>query len=126
MEPKETSPTIVGTVIESVWTELYETNRKEVLLATSFFFIAFILLIFTPTIAPAIQPHGRLFENALKTFINPKIVPVYSVDYVQGALERTYSALFVSSVVSFAGLTTRLFDIVRTQPIKWVMDIEED
>jgi len=126
MEPNEPMPTIVGTVIESVWAELYSTNRREVLLSAAFFFVALILVIFTPTMAVQFEPIAKVFETILKSFINPRLVPSYEVQYISSALERTYSALFVSSLVSFATLLTSYVDIKRNFPIKWVMDIEEN
>lgn len=125
MEPGQSMPTIKGEIVESVWKEIYKSNRREVLLSIIFFSVAFLLLVFSPTMAIAFNPTALFFENVLKSFLNPNIVPNYTVDYIQGALERTYSALFVSSVVSIAGLATKVFDIVKTMPIKWVMEINE-
>lgn len=125
IEPGERNATIFGEIIESPLRDLIKKNRSEYRLALLFFFSSFLLLIFTPTLAIWLEPLAVWVQSILEYFFNPDVIPEYTSLYIQGTLERLYSALFVTSIVTAANLIYKFLDIRRTRPINWRLDIDE-
>jgi len=115
MEPLRDHPTIRGEIIESALSEVVKDNRNEVVLII-FTLVGSVFLFFaTPYLAPVLQ-------TFLVKFLN---VVGYSKDYIQGALERTYSAFLVSFAVTLLTVLTKAFEISRFKPIRWDTDTDK-
>lgn len=114
MEPMRDHPTILGEIIESPWTELLRQNANELYLAGFTFFSSVSLFFLSPILAPRIE------DYLIQTFKTT----IYNQVYIQGALERTYSAFLVSFAVTLLGLSIKYFNIRHQRPIKWDSDIE--
>jgi hypothetical protein len=114
MEPMRDHPTILGEIIDSPLRETIRQNTNEIYLALFTFVGSVTLFFLSPVLAPLIQ---NFFVQTFQTNI-------YDVDYIRGALERTYSAFLVSFAIAALGLSIRYFDLRHQQPIKWDPDIE--
>jgi hypothetical protein len=117
LEPTRDTPTITGEVIEAPMSEVIRKSRNEVALIIFTFLGALFLFFLTPTLAPGVQ-------KFLSGLVSPAYAQGYTLIYVQGALERTYSAFLVTFSVSVIGLLTKIFELWRLKPVKWIMDIE--
>lgn len=110
MEPGKEQHTILGHIIDSAAQEVLRQSTNEKWLVLFTFIAAVGLFVLTPSIAP---PISRAL-NALGMH--------FEVSYIQGALERTYSAFLVTLTVTLVGLGIRIFDVRRQKPIRWTAD----
>jgi hypothetical protein len=111
-EPKRDNATIAGTTIRSAREEVMRDNKNEVRLAIFTFLGTVLLFVATPSLAPIMQPWVAWLG------------PGFTVQYVQGFLERVASAFVVTLAYSIINLIVKMLDVRRTKPIRWDPDIE--
>ncbi len=111
MEPGNKTVTILGHIIRDPFRAMLRYNWRKFALGTATLLIAVILFWFSPSLAAPLQQ-----------ILN--IVKFFEVDYLQGALERTYSAFLVTFAVTFIELAMRYADLRRMRPIVWNAGIE--
>jgi hypothetical protein len=112
MEPHRDHPTIQGEIIYSALSEVLQRNSNQRIMMIIAMIISGTLFIYSPQLAPIIQP--------LFTWINP----LMTVGYIQGALERTYSAFLVTFIVTFFTFAIQVFQLRKQKPIIWELDLE--
>jgi hypothetical protein len=111
MEPTHKTATILGHLIRWPWVATIRYHRGESLLALVALVTSGTLFWYTPELA---EPLTR-FLARLKTF---------QPSYVQGALERTYSALLVTFAITAIELLIKYIELRRGRPIMWNAGIE--
>lgn len=113
MEPKRDHPTMLGEIIESASVEGLRQSKYDLVLI-AFTLLGSIGLFFgSPLLAPVLY--------SLLSWLG---ITEYDALYIQGALERTYSAFIVSFFVASLGILTKIFDLQKSKPIKWDTDLE--
>ncbi len=113
MEPKRDHPTMLGEIIESASIEGLRQSKYDLVLIAFTLFGSIGLFFGSPLLAPV-----------LYDLLNWLGITGYDVEYIQGALERTYSAFIVSFFVTGLGILTKIFDLQKSKPIKWDTDLE--
>jgi len=111
MEPTHKTATILGHLIRRPLVATIKYHRGESLLALVTLATSAALFWYTPELA---EPLTR-FLDRLKTF---------QVPYIQGALERTYSALLVTFAITAIELLIKYIELRRVRPIMWNAGIE--
>jgi hypothetical protein len=111
MEPGHGHPTILGHIVRHPFSIVVNTYPGESVLAFITLAISAILFWWTPNCAPwltAVIAHLKPFPPA----------------YIQGALERTYSAFLVTFFVTVIDLSSKYREFRRVRPILWNAGIE--
>ena len=104
---------MLGEIIESASVEGLRQSKYDLVLI-AFTLLGSIGLFFgSPLLAPVLY--------SLLSWLG---ITEYDALYIQGALERTYSAFIVSFFVASLGILTKIFDLQKSKPIKWDTDLE--
>lgn len=111
-EPAKRSPTIEGHIIRSATVETFRERTYEFLLMILTLGFSVILFFFTPTI---VAPWLLGITNSLTS----RFALIFTQAYIQGALERVFSATLVTSMVTAIGILFRILQLRRLKPIKW-------
>lgn len=111
IEPGHGHPTILGHLIRHPFRELLKTYPRESTLAVITLFVSLMLFWKTPDFAPILT---GWFQH-LKQF---------QVTYIQGALERTYSAILVAFFLTSVDLGIKFWQLRVGRPIVWNAGIE--
>jgi len=111
MEPAHKTATILGNIIRRPLRAVFKYHQKETLLAVFTLVTSVLLFWYAPDLAPPLT----------KTLATLKS---FKVEYIQGALERTYSALLVTFAVTGVQLLLRYFEFRKSRPIMWNAGIE--
>lgn len=114
MESKRDEPTISGQIIDSALKEVFRNDKAEFILMILSAGIAIVGFIYTPSYAP-------YFKNILE-----HIVGTYDVLYVQGAMERIYSAFLVTAFVTFINIIIKINSVRLDKPIVWNSGIKAE
>jgi hypothetical protein len=109
LEPHRDNATIVGHIVQSATRELIKTYYGEIATAVVTFVIALYLFFAAPSLAPKAQ--AWLFRS-------------YDIGYVQGAIERIYSAFLVTAFVTGLDLGMKWFEFKKDRPIRWNSGID--
>src|SRR5262245_32223361 len=104
LEPGRDEPTIEGTIVNKAFVAAVRRSSDSTIISVLFGSLALTLFFFAREVATVIS--GRLSSK-------------YSVDYVEGAIERMFSALLVTSLVAGLGVLIRYLELRRTRPIEW-------
>ena len=107
MEPKSFFPTIKGEIIQNPFREVLTKEYAEAIIMAVSFVLAGVLFFTTPSMAPRL----KRFLESLGFF--------FETSYIQGAVERVFSAFVVTFFISFIGLIIKYFALRRRRPIDW-------
>lgn len=111
MEPGHHHPTIIGYVIHRPLKALLKQHPGESIMAFSTGLAALALFLFSPELA---KPLAAFLEH----------IKHFEVAYIQGALERVYSAFLVTCTVTIIDLVVRYRALKYGLPILWNAGIE--
>lgn len=114
MESKRDEPTISGQIIDSALKEVYRNDKAEFILMILAAIIAIIGFVYTPSSA-------SYFKNILD-----HLGGNYEVSYVQGAMERIYSAFLVTFFVTFINIIIKINSVRIDKPIVWNSGIKAE
>jgi hypothetical protein len=107
LEAHRDHPTLEGDIIRNPWREVTRENPGELAIVSFTFIISLLLFLFTPDLAPKLAGYF--------VAINPQ----FTETYIQGTLERIYSAFFVTFSITLFGLAVRARNLKQFMPIKW-------
>ena len=111
MEPGNKTVTILGHLIRRPLAAIPKSYHGKSILAASMFLLATSLFLFSPDLARPVQ---RILST----------VKSFDVLYIQGALERTYSAFLVTFAITMLELYMKYIELRRLRPIVWNAGIE--
>jgi hypothetical protein len=111
MEPGHGHPTIIGQLVRHPLASLFKNNPGESALALVTLAIAVVMFWKTPEFAPALTAWLAHFKT-------------FKPEYIQGVLERIYSAFLVTFFVTLMDLIIRYRELRRGRPIVWNAGIE--
>lgn len=111
MEPNHSHPTILGHLTRKPMRTLFKHQAGESILAVLAFSLSILLFLFTPDWAP---------------IVTQILLPIKTFDqqYIQGLLERIYSALIVTFFITTLDLAVKYRDLYRNRPILWNAGIQ--
>lgn len=111
MEPNHKSATIKGRIIYRPLLALFKYHRTATRVALATSFLAAVLFVYAPAIAPRLAA-GLSWLRAFDPL------------YVQGTLERVFSAFLVTFFISLLELFLTWRDYHRRKPVVWNAGIE--
>lgn len=112
LEPHQHTPTINGRIISSAIKEAITDDRIDELVALSTGIAALVLFLVTPYMADHVA-------DVINAFTERIYSRSYTDAYISNAMERLFSALLVTSMVTFISFAARVFSLRRFKPIKW-------
>jgi hypothetical protein len=107
MEEERDEPTIIGTIVSPTAARLIKDNWGETFILLITFLLSAWLFFKGPTLANRIAPWLGQAE-----------------DYTRSAVERVYSAFFVTFCITLFTLAIRWVELLRFKPIRWNEGIE--
>jgi hypothetical protein len=111
IEPGHGHATILGHLIKSPLRELIKTYPRESSLAVITLLTSLILFWITPDFAPVLTKWLQRIKD-------------FQISYIQGALERTYSAILVTFFLTIVDLAIKFRQLWIGRPIIWNAGIE--
>lgn len=111
MEPNHKSATIKGRIIYRPFLALFRYHRTATRVALAALALAAMLFVYAPAIAPRLAAGLAWFK-------------AFDTGYVQGTLERVFSAFLVTFFVSLLELFLTWRDYHRRKPVIWNAGIE--
>jgi hypothetical protein len=111
IEPGHGHATILGHLIKSPFRELVKTYPRESSLAVITFLVSLTLFWITPDLAPVLTKELQRIKD-------------FQTSYIQGALERTYSAILVTFFLTTVDLAIKFRQLWIGRPIIWNAGIE--
>lgn len=111
MEPNHSHATILGHLVRKPLNTLIRHHPGESFLVASALILSLLLFWYTPDWAPS---------------LTQLLIPLkkFEPQYVQGLLERVYSALLVTFFITALDLAVKYRELYRNRPILWNAGIE--